>query len=87
MGGLPKRNKWIAAQVTLTGPCHSITRAQRNVMRKLGMAPEEGPVPAQALVDFEALFSEPLSQDHIIAISALFSNSLPPAQAAVMLST
>lgn len=55
-------------------------------MRKLGMVPNEGPVLAQALADFDTLFTEPLSQDHIIALSALLSSSLPPAQAIEMLS-
>lgn len=86
MGVVPKRSKRIAAQIALAGPCHTVTRAQRNLIRKLGLAPEEGLVPAQALADFDALFNEPLCHDRIIALSVLFSNSLPPAQAAEMLS-
>ncbi|KAF2908456.1 hypothetical protein DAI22_12g185801 [Oryza sativa Japonica Group] len=85
VGVVPKRSERIAAKMALEaleGPIHAVSRAQRNLMRKLGLVPERGPVTAEAVAAYNALFSKPLSQEHIIALSSLFSSSLPPAKAA-----
>uniref|UniRef100_A0A0E0IHS4 DUF4283 domain-containing protein n=1 Tax=Oryza nivara TaxID=4536 RepID=A0A0E0IHS4_ORYNI len=61
---VPKRSERIAAKMALEaleGPIHAVSRAQRNLMRKLGLVPERGPVTTEAVAAYNALFSKPLS--------------------------
>uniref|UniRef100_A0A0E0LIP5 Uncharacterized protein n=1 Tax=Oryza punctata TaxID=4537 RepID=A0A0E0LIP5_ORYPU len=41
-GVVPKRSKRIAGQLAISGPCHTVTCVQCNLMRKLGLTPKEG---------------------------------------------
>uniref|UniRef100_J3LTF6 Uncharacterized protein n=1 Tax=Oryza brachyantha TaxID=4533 RepID=J3LTF6_ORYBR len=78
---VPKRSKRIAAMLARSGSGDAITRAQRVLVLKLGLAPEAGPIPPCAMSDLDALFAKPLPQDHIVALSKLFSSSPPFLQA------
>lgn len=44
VGIVSKRINGIVAKLTLAGPSHMISHAQRNLMRKLGLVLQEGPV-------------------------------------------
>uniref|UniRef100_A0A0E0KDH3 Uncharacterized protein n=1 Tax=Oryza punctata TaxID=4537 RepID=A0A0E0KDH3_ORYPU len=77
VGVVPKRSKRIAAKLALVGLSKMVSRVQHNRMRKLGLVPEKGPISAEAVAAYNTLFSKPLSQDHVIALSSLFSSSLP----------
>lgn len=63
---VPKRSKRIAAKLAFVGLSDTTSRAQHNLKRKLVFVREKGPMSAEAVAAYNALFSQPLSQDHAI---------------------
>ncbi|EAZ06153.1 hypothetical protein OsI_28388 [Oryza sativa Indica Group] len=61
-----KRSKRIAAKLALIGSSDTTSRMQHNLKRKLVFVREKGLVSAEAVAAYNALFSQPLSQDHAI---------------------
>uniref|UniRef100_A0A0E0J587 Uncharacterized protein n=1 Tax=Oryza nivara TaxID=4536 RepID=A0A0E0J587_ORYNI len=60
VGVISKRSNGIVAKLTLARPSHTVSHAQRNLMRKLGLVLQEA---------YNAFFAQPLSLDHVITLS------------------
>ncbi|BAT16375.1 Os12g0221100 [Oryza sativa Japonica Group] len=73
-----KHSKRIVAKLALAGPSDTTLCVKHNLMHKLGLVPKKGPVLAEAVATYNALFSQPLPPDHAMALSSLFPSSLHP---------
>lgn len=69
---LLRRSKRLAIKEK-TMPRHTVKRAQRVIMQKLGLIEQDKVPTAEDCTAFDELFSQPLSKRHIIALADLFS--------------
>lgn len=70
---LARRSMRLAKKEKVLPQQHTIKRAQRRIMQKLGLLESDNvPSPEQCSA-FDGLFKQPLSQRHIIALAELFT--------------
>jgi hypothetical protein len=56
----------------------TIKKAQRMIMKKLGICQDEARLSADQLKDYAAIFASPLSADQVAALASLFGLVCPP---------
>jgi hypothetical protein len=59
-------------------PGSTIKKAQRMIMKKLGICQDEARLSADQLRDYAAIFASPLSADQVAALASLFGLVCPP---------